>query len=112
MATKQDIADYIVNQINPPGYVTAKKMFGEYGLFCEGKMVALIADDQLYIRPTEAGKEFIGDVEEAPPYPGAKNYYLIEEDKWDDSDWLSELIQVTTPEVPLPRPKRKVTGNR
>src|SRR5204862_278315 len=113
MASKQEIADYLVDQMNATGNdVTAKKMFGEYGIFCQGKMVALVADDQLFIRPTVAGKEFIGEVEEAPPYPGAKNYYLIPEDQWDDSEWLSELIRVTTHEVPLPKPKRKGTGNR
>jgi TfoX/Sxy family transcriptional regulator of competence genes len=108
MSSKQEIADYLVDQMNVSGNdVTAKKMFGEYGIFCQGKMVALVADDQLFIRPTIAGKEFIGEVEEAPPYPGAKNYYLIPEDQWDDSEWLSELIRITTPEVPLPKPKKK-----
>ncbi len=111
MSSRQEIADFIVSQIQPLGYVTAKKMFGEYGLFCEGKMVALISDDQLYIRPTVSGKEFIGDVEEAPPYPGAKNYFLIPEDQWDDAEWLSELIRITEPETPLPKPKKKKTNS-
>jgi DNA transformation protein and related proteins len=111
MSSKQEIADYIVDQMNSMGNeVTARKMFGEYGIFCQGKMVALVADDQLYIRPTTAGKEFIGEVEEAPPYPGAKNYYLIPEDQWDDAEWLSELVRITTPEVPLPKPKKKRTA--
>jgi TfoX/Sxy family transcriptional regulator of competence genes len=87
--------------------VSAKKMFGEYGVFCDGKMVAIIADDQLFVKPTAAGKAFLGDVEEVPPYPGAKSYFLISGEQWDDCEWLSELIRLTCGELPLPKKKSK-----
>ncbi len=53
MASQQSIADYIVEQLAGSG-VTARKMFGEFGLFSQGKMVALICDDQFYVKPTDA----------------------------------------------------------
>jgi len=68
--------------------------------------VALICDDQLFVKPTEAGREFIGDVVEAPPYPGAKSSLLIE-DRIEDGEWLTELIQLTETELPTPKPKKK-----
>lgn len=107
MGSKQSTIDFLLNQIQDAGDVSAKKMFGEYGIYCDGKMIALVCDDQLYLKPTEAGKEYLGDPEEEQPYPGAKTYFLIPEDDWDDSLWLTELIKVTTPEVPLPKPKKK-----
>src|SRR5512133_3639494 len=109
MASKQETVDYIVSQIQGAGDIRALKMFGEYGIYCDEKMVILVADDQLYVKPTEAGRAFIGEVELAPPYPGAKSWFLIPEDKWEESDWLTELIRVTTPEVALPKKKKAKT---
>jgi TfoX/Sxy family transcriptional regulator of competence genes len=54
------------------GTITAKSMFGEYGLYAEGKIFAVVCDNKLFIKPTEAGRTYIVDVVEAPPYPGAK----------------------------------------
>ena len=106
MATRQDIADYIVGQVAEAGVVRSGKMFGEYALYCDEKVVALICDNQLFLKPTEAGRKYLGEVEEGQPYPGAKPWFLIPEDNWDDSVWLAELIRVTAPEVPLPKKKR------
>lgn len=104
MATDRDFADYILEQLEGAGEVTAKKMFGEYGIFLNGKMTGILADNQLFVKPTEAGRKYIGEPEEAPPYTGAKNYFLI--DNLDDSDWLSELVRITAKELPLPKPKK------
>ena len=106
MSTKQSTIDFLVEQIQPVGNVRSRKMFGEYALYCNEKVVALVCDDQLYVKPTEAGRTFIGEVDESPPYPGAKNYLLISEDYWDDSEWLCELISKTEKELPLPKPKK------
>jgi TfoX/Sxy family transcriptional regulator of competence genes len=86
--------DFILERLNPLGEVSAKKMFGEYGVYYEGKMIALVSDDQLFVKPSESGRTFIGDPEEAPPYPGAKNWFYISEEKWEDANWLQKLILV------------------
>lgn len=106
MASRQDIADYITAQISGAGAVFSRKMFGEYSIYCEGKIVALIADDQLFVKPTAAGRTYLQNVEEAPPYPGAKPCFLIPEDTWDDAPWLTELIRITEQELPLPKKKK------
>ena len=101
MATQQSTADFLTDQMTGAGRIRTKRMFGEYAVYCDDKVVAFICDDRLYVKPTKAGKEFLGRVEEAPPYPGAKMYYLIEEDRWQDGVWLSELIVKTASEVPV-----------
>lgn len=106
MATKQDIVDYIVDQVCAAGRIETRKMFGEYALYCNSKVVALICDDQLFVKPTENGAKFIGKVKFGAPFPGAKPWFLITGDLWDDSEWLSELIGITARELPLPKPKR------
>ena len=107
MATNQSTVDYIVEQITGAGAVVGRKMFGEYAVFCDGKMVALICDDQLFIKPTVAGQSHIGSITERPPYKGAKPYFWISGDRWDDSDWLIELVRVSAAELPLPVKKAR-----
>ena len=82
-------------------------MFGEHGIYCSGKLVALFCDDQLFMKPTEAGKAFIGSdaFTEGAPYPGAKPWFLISGEHFDDNDLLSELTRVTANELPVPKPK-------
>jgi TfoX/Sxy family transcriptional regulator of competence genes len=86
------------------GQITSRKMFGEYAIYCGKKVVALVCDNQLFVKPTPAGKAILGRPAEAPPYPGAKLYYLID-DRIDDGDWLSRLIAKTAQELPAPKPK-------
>lgn len=106
MASDQKFVDFIIEQIVGAGNITAKKMFGEYGIYSDGKIFGLICDNKLYIKPTPSGIKFIGDIVEAPPYPGAKNSLLIE-DKVEDSEWLSELVKITFIELPEPKKKKK-----
>lgn len=108
MATHQENVDFILDQISQAGDVNARKMFGEYALYCDGKVVALMCDDQLFVKITEAGKEFVGDLfEEGEAYPGAKPSILVPEIKWDDREWLVHLIRITADALPLPKPKKK-----
>ncbi len=57
-------------------------MFGEYGVYVDGKMIGLICDDQLYVKPTPSGRRHAEPVTDAPPYTGAKPHLLIEADRW------------------------------
>ncbi len=105
MASKQANVDFVLEQMAGAGDVSARKMFGEYGIYSRGKIVALFCDDQLFVKPTVAGKTFIGKVTEAPPYPGAKPWFLISGDRCEDGEWLSELVRLTERELPAPIPK-------
>jgi len=69
-------------------------------------VVALICDNQLFVKPTEAGKHYIGQFVEVPAYPGARPSLLIEE-QIEDSEWLSTLILITERELPTPKKKPK-----
>ncbi|MDN2710624.1 TfoX/Sxy family protein [Janthinobacterium sp. SUN118] len=108
MASQQSTVDFLLDQMAGAGDVSAKKMFGEYGLYCDSKMFAVVADDQLYIKPTDAGRTWIcaqGALQEAPPYPQAKPYFLIDGGLWDERDWLSQLARRTADALPFPKPK-------
>jgi TfoX/Sxy family transcriptional regulator of competence genes len=106
MASDLSFVEFVVDQIENAGEITFKKMFGEYALYSDAKVIALICDNQLFVKPTEGGRTFIGDVVEAPPYPGATLRFLIE-DKIEDREWISNLIRITAKELPEPKPKRR-----
>ena len=105
MASDKEFVNFVVEQIENSGQITFRHMFGEYGVYADKKLFGLICDNKLFIKPTEAGRNFIGDVVEAPPYPGAKLSFLIE-DKIDDREWLSHLVRITVKELPEPKPKK------
>jgi len=106
MATEQRTVDFITDQIARAGSIRSHKMFGEYAVYCDEKVVAFVCDDQLFIKPTDAGRTFIGTPDEAPAYPGSKLYFLVSEDLWDDHEWLTALVRTTADALPLPKPKR------
>jgi len=106
MSSDKMFLDFVIDQIENAGQITYKKMFGEYAVYSDGKIFALVCDNKLFIKPTEAGRVFIQDVVEAPPYPGAKLSFLIE-DKLEDRDWMSNLVKITIDELPEPKPKKK-----
>lgn len=111
MASEKDFVEYIADQVQGAGAISYKKMFGEYGMYCNGKIFALVCDNRLFIKPTEKGRSFIGAPVETPPYQGAKLYFLIE-DRVDDREWLSELVRITADELPEPVPKKKKTAKK
>jgi TfoX/Sxy family transcriptional regulator of competence genes len=106
MPTSPEFVTFVTEQIENAGVITARMMFGEYAVYADGKLFGLICDNKLFIKPTAAGQAFAGRVTEAPPYPGAKNSFLIDE-RIDDRQWLSDLVRVTVKELPWPKDKKK-----
>lgn len=106
MSSDKSFVEYAADQMAQAGTIRFRKMFGEYAVYCDSKVVALVCENQLFVKPTQNGRYFIGNVIEAPPYPGAKMYFLID-DKLDDREWIGNLIEITAEELPEPKPKKK-----
>ena len=104
MATKPEYAAYVCDQLRGAGEVAARKMFGEYGLYCDGKVIGLICDNQLFIKRTEAGAALMPGCPEGEPYKGAKPCLLIED--LEDRELMERLVRATWEELPLPKPKK------
>ena len=105
MASNADFVQYIVDQCSGAGEVTVRKMFGDYGIYCYGKIFGLICDNGFYVKPTDAGRALLRTEELRPPYDGAKPYFYIED--IDDRDYLSALVKATCDVLPEPKPKAK-----
>lgn len=108
MASDPDFLQYITEQLSGVYGLSHRKMFGEYALYMGRKVVALVCDNQLFLKPTAAGRALLEHPTEAPPYPGAKPYLLIDS-ALDDRDLLAELFRATEREMPEPKLKSKKT---
>jgi TfoX/Sxy family transcriptional regulator of competence genes len=107
MATDLDFMTFVYEQVRSAGDIRYRKMFGEYAIYCDARVVALVCDNQLFVKPTPAGRAILGREPDAPPYPGAKSHHLIED--LDDAEALSRLIAATARELPLPAPRKPRT---
>ena len=113
MATSESTMEFLMDQLAALPGVRTRKMFGEYALYLDEKVVALICDDQLFVKITPEGRAFVGEnYQEGFPYPGAKPAMLIGAEELDNDERLCQLLRLTAAALPVPKPKqpRKAKG--
>jgi TfoX/Sxy family transcriptional regulator of competence genes len=106
MATELSFVEHVLETARLGSRLTYKKMFGEYALYLDEKVVAFACDNSLFIKPSGAVASLAPDLPQGPPYPGAKDYPIADE-LLDDPDLLRRLIEETAALMPLPKPKKK-----
>jgi TfoX/Sxy family transcriptional regulator of competence genes len=99
MPTSKKTIAYLTDQLASLHGVSTKRMFGEYCLYFDGAPIAFVCSDQLFIKPTKTNKQLLTKELIGYPYPGAKPYFLIPADQWEDAEWLRELIAITAKEL-------------
>lgn len=97
MATKPSTIAAILESLGPS--VTAKAMFGEYGLYYDGVIIGSVCDDRLFLKQTKAARDLLESVEEAPPYKGAKPGFLLDESDWTDAVRIRKVVAATVQEL-------------
>ena len=113
MGSNQEFVDFVIAQAGLGAALTARKMFGEYALYLEGRVVALVCDNQLFLRPTPEGAAVLGTVSEHPPYPGAKLHYRLS-DALEERETLQAALLATAAVLPMPKARkpRKNAGTK
>jgi TfoX/Sxy family transcriptional regulator of competence genes len=109
MGSRLDTMQFICDQAGLGARLTYRKMFGEYALYLDGKVVALVCDDQLFLKPTPAGRTLLGPVPEAPPYPGSKPFLLLSAEL-DNPGQLGAALETTAQALPAPKPRSRAKG--
>lgn len=105
MASSKEFVEYVMDQLQGAGNVSYRKMFGEYGWYCNGKFLGVVCDDQLFVKITPETEKAFASIPKAPPYEGAKGYFLIED--IDNRRLLMELARATWEALPEPKPKKR-----
>ncbi len=62
MAVSSQYKAFVCELLSGLGPITARNMFGGAGLYCDGVMFALIAEDSLYIKVDEPMKMALADL--------------------------------------------------
>ena len=93
MASHQDFVDYVAEQLREAGTIRSRKMFGEYGLYCDDVFFAVVCDDQLFVKVTPQGEAAFPDLPKAPPYEGARDSFLVED--VENRELLTEPTRMT-----------------
>ena len=66
MTASANFATYAVELLGAAGRVAPRRMFGGYGLYCDGVMFALIADGVLYLKADDVNRPELARVGSAP----------------------------------------------
>ena len=109
MATRKETAAFILERLGHPDRFSVRSMFGEFALYADGKPVAFICDDQLFVKILAASAALDKRCDRAPAYPGSKDYYLVPEELIAGSRDLPGILLRIGESLPLPRAKKKTT---
>ena len=105
MASDREFVTFVCEQLRGAGEISSRRMFGEAAIYLGEKVIGLVCDNQFFVKPTEVGRSKIGTPTEAPPFPGASNWFLMAD--LDDPELLADLIRVTAAALPVPKIKAK-----
>ena len=97
MAVSDEFLDYVIDQFSMLGQVSARKMFGGAGLYCEDRIFAVVADDMAYLKVDDSNREDFVEAGSSPfnPYPEkaggtSYSYYEIPPDVLENLTVLGE----------------------
>ncbi|MBN2132988.1 MAG: TfoX/Sxy family protein [Sedimentisphaerales bacterium] len=100
MAISNEFVDYVVEQLAGWGEVSVRRMFGGAGLYRQGVMFAVLADDVAYLKVDDSNREDFMRAGSAPfePYPEhikttIRTYYEIPADVLEDPAELARWAQ-------------------
>jgi TfoX/Sxy family transcriptional regulator of competence genes len=107
MATDKSFVDFIIGQVAGAGIIESRKMFGEYMVYCDGRPVLLICDNQAFVKILPQVTDLFASRGSKPdtgfPYNGAKEHYILDAD---DADLAVEITKLLAKILPLPKRKK------
>ncbi|MCI9264325.1 MAG: transcriptional regulator [Oscillospiraceae bacterium] len=104
MATEAGFIAYLCDQLEGVGSIRARKMFGEYMVYCNDKPVLIVCDDRPMVKMLPILEPLLKDRPTAPPYEGAKDHYVLDPD---DRETLREAVRLAEEVTLLPKKRRK-----
>ena len=104
MASSLSYVEFVMEQLGGAGVITCRRMFGEYGLYCDGKYFACVCGDRLLVKITPAGEALLPDCPRGVPYEGGAEMLLPDAE---GRETLTELARVTCAALPEKKPRKK-----
>jgi TfoX/Sxy family transcriptional regulator of competence genes len=112
MATSQDFIDYILDCLGNNKNITTKKMFGEYALYFDKKVVAFVCDNTFFLKINEKVEAELSHLKlklkTGHAYPGSKDYYIVGEDIFENKKVFLGLLEKCSLNVIAKKKKQSV----
>lgn len=95
MPRQSEFCDYLMDRLAPLGEPSYRFMFGGYGIYLDGLMVAIAADDVLLLRADDENRpDFeargIGPFHPYPDKMSSMPYFAVPDDIFEDQDAFLE----------------------
>lgn len=104
MASSPSYVEFVMEQLSGAGAITCRRMFGEYGLYCDGKYFGVICDDRLLVKIAPAGEALVPDCPRGIPYEGGGEMLLPDVE---DRETLTALVRATCAALPEKKPRKR-----
>ena len=88
MVASNSFAEFLREQLAPLGRVTMRRMFGKTGVFCDGVMFGMVADNTLYFRVDDDNRTVFKEAASVPPLNYEKKGSTIDLSFWRAPDRL------------------------
>lgn len=100
MPKDDEFCNHVADLLSPLGKVTYRHMFGGFGIYVDGRIVAIADDDVLYLKADDENRPGFENAGMAPfrPFPDrdtTMSYYEVPVDALDDPDQLLPLARTS-----------------
>lgn len=119
MVASDSFAEFLREQLAPLGRVTMRRMFGKSGVFCDGVMFGVVAEDTLYFRVDEHNRAVFEEAASLPPLSYEKQGRTIDLAFWraperllDEPDELLRWVREALAAARRVAAKRVRTGSK
>ena len=82
MVASNSFAEFLREQLAPLGRVEMRRMFGKTGVFCDGLMLGMVRDNELYFRVDDGNRVAFKEAESFPPLNYEKKGETIDLSFW------------------------------
>lgn len=108
MSSSEEYVQYVCDQCAGLGAVRSRKMFGEYMVYVNDKPLLMVCDDTTFVKQLPAVAELMAGAEIGPPYPNAKDHWILDVDDRAKAQAVVAALEAVVP-VPKPRKRKKKT---
>lgn len=108
MATSREYALFVENLFRGVDGFSMKRMFGEYGIYLQGRVLGFLCDEQILLQDTPTARKLLPDAERKELFPGSKLFIIFSDEG--NHHLLQSVAQAMWVELPVPKPRKGRKG--
>ena len=112
MATTLDYIEFVIAQMEAARTgldLWYRPMFGEYCIYAGEKPLVFVCDNTVFVKRIECVAELLAGAEQRPPFPGAKDFVVLDVE---DTSLVGKVLLLLNRYKPMPKPKKRKKADR